>query len=103
MKRAVLCLMFSVMLMLPLAAFGRLIDLHYGWEPTEVQVTPEGDYDHVGVGGSVFTTGSLGTLYEVHGLPAGYEVKSAIEWCARCGRKSAADSGWVVGSATRCR
>jgi hypothetical protein len=75
MKRAVLCLVCSVMLMLPLAAYGRLIDLSYGWEPSDVQVRAVGAYDEVGVEGSVFATGSLGMLYEVRGLPAGYEVK----------------------------
>ena len=76
MKRAVLYLICSVMLMLPLAANAGLVDLHYGWEPSDVQVKSIGEYDHVGVAGSVFTTGSLGMLYEVRGLPAGHEVKS---------------------------
>ncbi|MFH1219481.1 MAG: hypothetical protein V1694_03400, partial [Candidatus Eisenbacteria bacterium] len=55
--------------------YGYTVDLEYGWGKGAVEVKAMGEYDYIGVPGSVYSAGSAGTIYDVQPLASGYEVK----------------------------
>ncbi|MFZ1947581.1 MAG: C25 family cysteine peptidase [bacterium] len=75
MKSALLVLVAGLAVIVPAAARGYTLDVGYGWDREQVEVRALGDYDYVGVAGSVYSGGSMGMIYEVRGLGAGEEVK----------------------------
>ncbi|MFH1220196.1 MAG: hypothetical protein V1694_07055, partial [Candidatus Eisenbacteria bacterium] len=75
MKSAMLALAAVAVLITPLIGYGYTVDLEYGWGKGVVEVKAMGEYDYIGVPGSVYSAGSAGTIYDVQPLASGYEVK----------------------------
>lgn len=76
MKRAALVFLSSWVLLLPLVVQAYTVDLRYGWDAGDIEVKQIGEYDYVGVEGSVYSSGTTGTIYEMRGLPVGHKVES---------------------------
>ena len=88
MKNNITALVMLLVISCPFALYAYSVDLEYGWEKSEIQITREGGYDYIGVEGSVYPTTTLGKVYDMSLLPEGsyvqdYEVlweEAAIAW-----------------------